>query len=92
MDTARGLAQVVVHEHHVGGLDGGVRAHGPHGHAHVCTGENRRVVDAVAHIDQSMARGLLGQQSLHLVHLVPGEQLGVHLIQPQLLGGGLPAA
>ena len=41
--------QVIAHQHHVGGLEGGVRAGAAHGHAHRGGGQRRGVVHAVAH-------------------------------------------
>ena len=64
------LGGAVVHEDDVGGLDGGVRAHRPHGDAHVRAGEDRRVVDAVAHEGEPAALALLREQPLHLRDLV----------------------
>ena len=46
------LQRLVVHQHDVGGLDGGVAAHGAHGDADVGTAQHGGVVDAVAHEGQ----------------------------------------
>ena len=51
-DGGGNLGGLVVHEHHVGGLDGGVGAQGAHGDAHIGPGEDGGVVDAVAHEGQ----------------------------------------
>ena len=48
LDGLGDLERVVVHQHDVGGLDGGVGAHGAHGDADVGAGQDRGVVDAVA--------------------------------------------
>ena len=84
---------IVIHQDHIGGLDGGVGAHGSHGDADVGAGEHRRIVDAVAHEGQLALAvgGLLGgvQQRLHFLHLVLGKQLGMHLVDTELRGHGL---
>ena len=69
----------------IGGLDGGIGAQAAHGDADVGPGEHRGVVDAVAHEGQGALGGDLTQQSLHTGHLVGGEELGVYLVQAQLL-------
>ena len=61
---------IVVHQDHVGGLDGGVGAHGAHGDADVRPAEDRGVVDAVPHEGQLFPLRLVLQQLLHLFHLV----------------------
>ena len=88
MDAGGNLRRLVVHEHHVGRLDGGIAAHGAHGDAQVGTGQHRGVVDAVAHHGQCVVAGLRGQQALHLGHLVGRHELGVILVEPQLPGHG----
>ena len=40
------LGRVVIHQHHVGGFNGGVGAQGTHGDAHSGAGQHRGVVDA----------------------------------------------
>ena len=42
------LGGLVVHEHHVGSLDGSITAQASHGNAHIGTGQHRGVVDAIA--------------------------------------------
>ena len=84
------LAGLVVHQHHVGGLDGRVGAHAAHGDAHVRPGQDRGVVDAVAHKGQRALGDSSGPAASSTpVHLVGGKQLGVNLVQPQL-GRPLP--
>ena len=93
MNGAGDVCGVVVHEHDVGGLDGGVGAHGAHGDADVGAGEHGRVVDAVAHEGElALAVGValgLGEERFHLGHLVLGKQLGVHLVDAECGGDGL---
>ena len=79
------LGGLVIHQHDVGGLDGGIGAQAAHGDTDVGPGEHRGVVDAVAHEGQGPLGGNLTQQSLHTGHLVGGEELGVYLVQAQLL-------
>ena len=47
-DRAGNVGRLVVHQHHVGGLDRGVGAHGAHGNAHIGARKHRSVVDTVA--------------------------------------------
>ena len=79
---------VVVHEDHVGGLNGGIGAHGTHGDADVGTGQDGGIVDAVAN-EGKLASVLLLQKLLYLVDLVTGQEFTVDCIDAQLLGGGL---
>ena len=92
MNGAGDVVGVVVHEHDVGGLDGGVRTHGAHGDADVGAGEHGCVVDAIAHEGElALAIGValgLGEKRLHLGHLVLGKQLGVHLVDAEFGGDG----
>ena len=78
------LGRVVIHQDDVGGLNGGVRAQSTHGDAHIHTGEDRGVVDAVAHEGQHLFGFLGGQELLDLVHLIAGQQAGVVLVDAQL--------
>ena len=87
-DGAGEARHTVVHQHHVGGLDGGVRAHPPHGDADIGAGQDGGVVDAVPHEGQLALAGGVSQQSLHPLHLVGGQKGGVVLVQPQLTGHG----
>ena len=84
--AADSLAGVVVHQHHVGGLDGGVAAQRAHGDAHIGAHQNRRVVDAVAHKGQAGLGGFGGQQLLHPADLVGGQQAGMDLVDAQVGG------
>ncbi len=84
MDSLGDLHGLVVHQHDVRRLDGRVAAHGAHGDADVRPAQHRCVVDAVAHKGQLGLAGLAGEQLLHLRHLVPGQQLAVHLVHAQL--------
>ena len=84
LDGLGDLHGIVVHQHHVGGLDGGIAAHGAHGDADIGTGQHRRIVDAVAHEGQAGLAALPGQQLLHLGHLVAGQQLAADLVHTQL--------
>ena len=77
---------LVVHEHDVGSLDGGVRTHGAHRDAHVGTGEHRRVVDAVAHKGELALIAFAGEQRLHAFDLVGGKKLRMVLVEPELAG------
>ena len=43
---------IVIHQDHVGGLDGGIGAHGAHGNTDIRPAEDRGVVDAVPHEGQ----------------------------------------
>ena len=81
------LQRIVIHEHNVRGLDGGVRAHGAHGNADIRPAQHRGVVDAVPYKGHpGLLAGLGLQQFFHLFHLVGGQQLAVHLIDPQGFG------
>ena len=84
MDGLGELHGLVVHQHHVRRLDGRIAAHGAHGDADIRPAQHRRVVDAVAHEGQLGLPALVAQQLLHLRHLVPGQQLAVHLVHAQL--------
>ena len=70
-------AQVVLHQHDVGRLYRGVAAHAAHGDAYIRAHEHGRVVDAVAHEAQHVARGFFGEQLFHFLHLVLREQRGL---------------
>ena len=52
-------------------------------------GEDRGVVDAVAHEGQILLGPLLGDELLDLVHLVAGQQARMVLIEAQLCRDGL---
>ena len=78
------LQGVVVHQHHVRRLNGGIGAHGTHGDADIGTGQHRGIVDAVAHEGQ-LAVGV-AQQALHLRHLIRRQQLTVYLVHAQFSG------
>ena len=68
--------EVVVEQHHLGGLLGRLGALAPHGDADVGLLERRRVVDAVAgHRDD----GAVGLQRAHDAQLVLGAGAGEHL-------------
>ena len=81
------LHGVVVHEHHIGGLNGGVGAHGTHGNADVRPGEHRGIVNAVAYEGQ-LALVLSGQELLYLGDLVSGEQGNPFCAEPILACSG----
>ena len=81
------LAGLVIHQHHVRRLDGGVAAQAAHGDADVGAGQHRGVVDAVAHKGQ--LAGLLLQQLFHPGHLVGRQQLRVVFVQPQGIRHGV---
>ena len=83
--SQRDFGGVVIHQHHVCGLDGSVRTQRTHGDAHVCAGKHRRVVDAVTHKGKVLLGLLFSQQLFDLVHLVTGQKTGVVLVQTQLL-------
>ena len=85
-DGAGDVARLVVHEDDVRGLDGGVRAHGAHGDAHIGAGEHGGVVDAVAHEGEVAAGGV--EDALHLLDLVAGQQLGVVFVQAEFCCDG----
>ena len=81
------LGGLVVHQDHVGGLDGGVGTQGAHGDAHIAAAEDGGVVDAVAHEGHETV-ALIGQDLLHPVHLLVRQEPGVVLIKAQLRGHG----
>ena len=76
-----GKEQVVVDDHHVGRLHGGVGAGAAHGDAQVGTGQGGGVVDAVAHHGHHLAvavRVLL--QTLDVIGLVRRQHFGDDLL------------
>ena len=78
---------LIVHQHHIRRLDGGIAAKTAHGNADVGAGQHRGIVDTVAHKGQ--LAGLLFQQLLHAAHLIGGQQLSMEFIQSQLRSYGL---
>ena len=90
--SQRDFGGVVIHQHHVCGLDGGVRTQRTHGDAHVCAGKHRRIVDAVTHKGKVLLGLLFSQQLFDLVYLVAGQKTGVVLVQTQLLPPPVPPA
>ena len=84
-DEAGDLAQVVVHERHVGGLDGGVRAVAGHSETDVGPGQRRGVVDAVARHAHLVSPGF---QFLDDGELVRREQTGLEAVHAHLTGDG----
>ena len=86
MDGLGDPAQVVVHDHHVRRLHGGIGSGAAHGETDVGARQCRRVVDAVArHGDEAIA--LL--QLFDGRELVFGEQVAASVIDASLLGDGL---
>lgn len=86
------LGEVIVHKHDVRRLDGRIRAQRSHSHTDVRPGEDGGIVVPSPHKNKIFLGLLLGQQALHLVHFVSGQQLGVELIQTQLPGHALGGA
>mmetsp|Transcript_42313 Transcript_42313/g.99251 ORF Transcript_42313/g.99251 Transcript_42313/m.99251 type:complete len:221 (+) Transcript_42313:4160-4822(+) len=84
-DRLSHLAQVVVHDQHVGGLLGGVGAGGAHRETNRRRGKARRVVDAVTH----HADGAAGTQFADGGLLVLRQQLGANLVDAELARNGL---
>ena len=78
------LQGIVVHQHNVRGLDGGVAAHGAHGDADVRAGQHRRVVDAVADKGELVLRAFSASSFSTSATLSPGQQLAAHLVDAQL--------
>jgi hypothetical protein len=85
--------QPVVHQHHVGLLQCGVRPARAHRHADVGHGQTRRVVHAVADHRDFFAGG---GEFLNRRDLLLRLQLGAHVIELQFraqkIGGGLAVA
>ena len=77
------MQRVVIHQHNVGGFDGGVGAHGAHGDADIRPAQHGSVVDAVSHKRQLFPIRFFPQQLLHLFHFICREQLAERLIQSQ---------
>lgn len=85
-DRAGDVGRLVVHEHDVGSLNCGVRAHGAHGNANVCAGEHGCVVDAVTDKGELALAALGCKQRLDALDLIAWHELRVKLVEPQLLG------
>ena len=88
----RELARIVVHEHDVRRLDGGVRADAAHGGAEIGAREHRRIIDAVADEGKVFPGCALAEQPLDLRDLILRQQLTVHLRDAQLLRHGVGRA
>ena len=81
--------RVVVHQHNVSRLDRGVGAERSHRDADVRPCQHRRVVDAVADVNQRFARLLrLGHMPFKAFDLVAGQKLGVYVVKPERRGDG----
>ena len=74
-----------MHEHDVGGLDGGVAARAAHGDADIRAHEDGRVVDAVADEAEHLFFVLGGEHALHLFHLILRKQRSLIAREPDLL-------
>jgi len=85
-DEGRDFAQVIVHQRHVGRLDGRVGARGRHGKADLGTGKGWCVVDTVANHAHPMALGIQGLDGLQLVGR---QQVAFGTIDADLGGDGL---
>ena len=91
----RDLAQIVVHQGHIGRLQGAVGAHRPHGKADIGPGQCGRVVDAIT--DHTHAGDLTGMvdrlcttyQPVDDGQLVFGQQIALRLIDTHLAGDGV---
>ena len=81
-EVLREVAQVLTHQRDVGGLDGDVGAHGPHGDADIGGGQRGGVIDAVTDHGDPAATGDLGQQP----SLVLRAQLGVDGVDARVMG------
>ena len=75
-EHVRQVREALAHEGDVGGLDGGVAAHGAHGDPQVGRGERRGVVDPVTHHGEVA----LPAQLFDDLDLALGQQLGVDFI------------
>ena len=84
LDGLGDLHRIVVHQHHVGGLDSRVAAHRAHSDADVRAGEHGRVVDAVADEGELRALRLGPEQLLDPRDLIGGQQLRADLIHPEV--------
>lgn len=82
----RHLTGVVVHQHHVGSLDGGITSQGSHGDTYVGTLQDWRIVDAVAHVCQRLALRFLPKQALHMSQFVGRQQFGMTLVDTHFCG------
>lgn len=78
------VAQILTHEGDIGGLNGHVGAHGPHGNADVGAGERRGVVDSVTDDGRRPGAGELTEDA----GLALRGELGVHIGDPGLGGQG----
>jgi hypothetical protein len=81
--------EVVLHEGHVGGLDGGVAADGSHGDADAGEGERRGVIHAIAdHADVVMR----GHEALDVLDLLLGHEVAVGFVNACCAGDGIDGA
>ena len=80
------LCRVIVHQHNVGGLDGGIAAQRAHRNADVSAHQHRCIVDAVTHKGQLFFLRLLAQQLLDPLDLIGGQQARMNLVNAQILG------
>jgi len=75
------IVGVIIHQYHIGRLDGCLGAQAPHGHAHMGGGQGRGVVDPIPHEGDLAAAGL--PDTLQLRRLFVGQKPGAHFMDTQ---------
>ena len=81
----RNLAQVIVHQGHVGGFNSGICARRSHCKANVRTRQGRCVVDAIT----DHANLAVSGQLLHFAQFVVGQLVALRAVNAGLCGDGL---
>ena len=98
LDGECNLPWLIIHQHHVGGLDGSIASQTAHGDTYVGTLQHWCIVDAIAHVSQGLVRWitsftiqlasliirLASLESFHLLYLVGRQKLRTTFIQAEL--------